>query len=283
MNGLVSAIITTYNREPELIRRSVESALGQTYGELEIIIVDDNPSGSEISQRVKQYIESYPQITYIKQNGNKGACLARNLGAKCAHGEYLAFLDDDDEWDCMKIQRQVQTFISKEDPLLGMVFCNGILATKIGRHYKKQDYIVKNVFGKDVSFKMLLRENCIGTTTGPLIKKSSFFENGGFLKDLPARQDYELWLRIAQRCHVWGINEKLFTHYVEKREQISGNPRKAVKGYQYIYFKYLRELYRDKEANISMLKAIQSYLDEYDKAKAFWLYVYIQIVKRFTS
>ena len=111
MNELVSAVIITYKRKPEIVKRALESVLSQTYRPLEIIVVDDSPCDYELRSQVRETVESFnEEICYIQHEKNCGACVARNTGLKRAHGKYIAFLDDDDEWVSDKIEKQIAAF-----------------------------------------------------------------------------------------------------------------------------------------------------------------------------
>ena len=118
---LLSVIITTYNRDLKIINRAVISVKNQTYPWIEIILVDDNLNNSKLSARIYAYCKK-ENIIYIKQFGNQGACNARNLGAANSHGEYIAFLDDDDEWMPSKASEQVNTLKKG----YGLVFSKGL-------------------------------------------------------------------------------------------------------------------------------------------------------------
>ena len=108
---MVSVIITTYKREPETVERAAKSILEQTYKDIELIIVDDSPASFDkriaVEKRVKELSSS---IKYIKHETNMGACAARNTGIRSANGEYVAFLDDDDEWLPDKLEKQMKKF-----------------------------------------------------------------------------------------------------------------------------------------------------------------------------
>ena len=90
----VSVIIPTYNRA-NLIGRSIQSVLGQTYRDFEVIIIDDN-STDNTGEVVRSFRD--PRIIYIKLSSNSGVSAARNQGIQMAKGTYIAFQDSDDEW-----------------------------------------------------------------------------------------------------------------------------------------------------------------------------------------
>jgi glycosyltransferase involved in cell wall biosynthesis len=103
MNPLVSAVIPTRNR-PRLVCRAVRSALNQTYTNLELIVVVDGPD-----QFTVESLEALhePRLRIVALRENVGGCEARNTGVREARGEWIAFLDDDDEWLPEKISRQI--------------------------------------------------------------------------------------------------------------------------------------------------------------------------------
>ena len=98
-NELVSAIITTHDRDPETVIRAVNSVLCQTYGKIELIVVDDSSAKYPKRNAVENAVRAASSdIVYIRHAENRGSCAARNTGLAHANGYYVAFLDDDDEW-----------------------------------------------------------------------------------------------------------------------------------------------------------------------------------------
>ena len=92
---LVSVIITTYHNE-KLLPRAIECLLNQTYPNIEIIVVDDNPPESDARIQTACIMENYPQVIYLKHSRNLNGAAARNTGISVAKGKYIAFLDNDD-------------------------------------------------------------------------------------------------------------------------------------------------------------------------------------------
>jgi glycosyltransferase involved in cell wall biosynthesis len=108
---LISVIIPVYNRT-DLLPRAVNSVLNQTYDNLEIIVVDDG-STEDIEGVLDKFDDV--RIHYIRHEANRGVAAARNTGMRFAHGEYVAFLDSDDEWFERKIERQLSDLIERGD------------------------------------------------------------------------------------------------------------------------------------------------------------------------
>lgn len=101
---LVSAVIPTRNR-PELVTRAVRSALGQNYPHMEVLVVIDGPDSA--TEAVLSAIEDH-RLRVVALPENVGGSEARNVGVRSARGEWIAFLDDDDEWLTHKISLQME-------------------------------------------------------------------------------------------------------------------------------------------------------------------------------
>lgn len=116
---LVSAIITTYKRPPETVERAIKSVEAQTYKNIEIIVVDDSPDSFSGRDDVKTTVSAHEGVKYIPHEKNMGAQVARNTGLNAAAGEYIAYLDDDDEWDNTKTEKQLAAFTNER---IGLVY-----------------------------------------------------------------------------------------------------------------------------------------------------------------
>jgi glycosyltransferase involved in cell wall biosynthesis len=118
MNPLVSAVIPTHNRL-ELVQRAVRSALSQTYSNLEVLVVVDgfDPATVAVLESIQ---ESRLRIIALEKNVRGGE--ARNIGVRQAKGEWVAFLDDDDEWLPEKIAKQI-ALLAHVDPGTNFIAC----------------------------------------------------------------------------------------------------------------------------------------------------------------
>lgn len=106
----VSCIIPSYKRS-DMVIRAIDSVLRQTYKNIEVCVVDDNIPGDEYSCELKHKLEKYQndsRVKYITQQKHINGAVARNVGIKEATGEFIAFLDDDDEWLPEKLERQME-------------------------------------------------------------------------------------------------------------------------------------------------------------------------------
>lgn len=187
---VVSIIIPTYGR-PGLLIRAVNSALNQSYSNLEIIVVDDNNEGSLERSETKQVLNKYlekKEIRYICMEKNSGGALARNKGAEVSTGELICFLDDDDEFLPEKVELQVNKYIelNKTPSVIG-----GYANILDGEGNLKR--IEKNEINGDV-FKVQLRSN-VCTTSIAMINKEVFMKAGGF-SNVPSSQEHTLFIKI---------------------------------------------------------------------------------------
>jgi len=123
---LVTVVIPTYNRA-HLVTEAIESALGQTYPNLEIIVVNDG--SSDETERV--VTEGYgDRVTYVRQE-NRGLAGARNTGIRAGHGDYFAFHDDDDLWVSSKLEKQLAQL--QAHPECALAYCACLEADTEGR------------------------------------------------------------------------------------------------------------------------------------------------------
>lgn len=275
MDKKYTTIIPTYNRPFSYVKRALDSVIAQTRPASEIIIVDDNPNNCVLSCELKDHLGEYQNVTYLKQDGNRGACAARNLGILHASTEFVAFLDDDDIWLPEKSELQLLVFSDDVD----MVYCRGYLQDAFGH---TTSYYPSQSFLDSVSFSDELTYDYIGSTSQAMIRRSCLLGVHGFDISLPARQDYDLWLRLALQYKIIGIRDKLFIHYMHKDGQITSDPHKALTGYRILYSKYKKYYQQNKEAKMSILY----WLTSASKKAHSVLYVYYRMqlfLKRISS
>ena len=250
---MASVIITSYKRPVEIVERAVESVLTQTYTDLEVLIVDDNIDHSPESEQLSKAFSERERVRYIKQDGNKGACAARNLGIRKAKGEFIGFLDDDDTWEKDKLEVQLARF-EGTDEKVGMVYCLGDVIVCTTNPPTVEEYYTTKLYKDEITFKDQLKYDYIGSTSQALIRKSCLVALGGFDESLPARQDYEMWLRISKDYRILGVKKVLFHYYQHDMVQITKSPKKALTGYRIVYKKYKKYYKADKSAHIGLLE-----------------------------
>ena len=159
---MISCIVTTYKRDIDTLRRALNSIVRQTYKNIEIIVINDAPEMKELSIEIKLLIDSYKiPIKYIVHERNMGACVARNTGINIASGEFIAFLDDDDEWLPNKLQEQLRVMLEEKADL---VYCSYYEVNKKGKEKRKVEEFARQGVHDD-EMERLLCYNYIGSTS----------------------------------------------------------------------------------------------------------------------
>lgn len=211
----VSVIILTKNRA-ELLGKALESVLNQTEKDVEIVVVNDGSTdNTEEILRIKS--ENLNKLEIISHQISKGITLSRQEALLAATGEYVAFLDDDDEWsDEEKLKKQLQWFERNVD---GVIVGGGIriisndefLISKQRPNPKFQTTKFRPENDEDIRKIMLFRNNFFTSTV--MVKRQVALDAGGFMKDdVDLAEDYDLWLRIGKLGKMGNIQE-VFTNY----------------------------------------------------------------------
>jgi len=209
----VTVIIPTCNRSAYL-KRAIESVCAQTYTDFEIIVVDD-ASTDDTPEVVAQFADK--PIKYIRHEENKGGSVARNTGIKNSQSEYIAFLDDDDEWLPNKLEVQMNVF-EQSSPQVGPIYSGHSV---IDRNTGKTKGIWRAVKRGNI-FEELMKGNCVSTTSSVVVKRACLEKVGNFDSLLPSFQDYDLWIRIA-RHYEFEYVEDLLVNYYEHEKKIWTN------------------------------------------------------------
>ena len=204
----ISVIIPTFNRK-NYISRSIDSVLSQSAPVDEIIVIDDGSTDGTAEFVRRQY----PSVNIISQE-NKGVSAARNLGIKMAQNQWLAFLDDDDQWLPHKLEKQVELLQHNSDVKLCHTeerwIRRGVRVNQMKKHQK---------FGGNIYQKCL--PLCAISPSSVLLHKSLFKEVGLFREDLPACEDYDMWLKICARYPVAYVESECIIKYGGHEDQLS--------------------------------------------------------------
>jgi len=224
---LVSIIIPIFNRVLYL-PQAIESISKQGYEDIEIIIVDDG-STEDIFSIIKKCQAKYTfKIFYIKQK-NKGPGGARNTGIKQAQGEYIAFLDSDDEWEEEFLKYTLEKLISGEYQWASTAAYRDVI--------NKDEKVTKRSIAQSNSFKetddiyyLLLKENIIVGPSGVIIKRKCFNEVGYFREDLYIAEDWEMWLRLAKsNFQLCRIIKPLYQYKIRQNSLTKTEPLKGLR------------------------------------------------------
>ncbi|MDU5262518.1 MAG: glycosyltransferase, partial [Clostridium celatum] len=175
---------------------------------------------------VESYIKRYKYIKYFKHKKNMGANAARNKGVQLAKGEYISFLDSDDEWLPRKLEKEIQYF--RNDNELVMVYSNMFL---VNENKGKTELFIQDNY-KDKLYGLLCK-NIIGSTSLITIRKNEFTQLKGFKEGLPSCQDWNFYIRVAEKYKIQRIDEALLKYYIHS-DSISGNLENVVNGHKLI-------------------------------------------------
>ena len=208
MDFSVSVIIPTHDRAA-VLGRAIESVLAQTLSPREIIVVDDGSTdGTEALLR-----SAFPQVRCLRQE-NRGVSAARNAGIVAATGEWLAFLDSDDEWLPGKLAAQREALESDPDCRLchaeEIWIRNGKRVNAMRKHEKSGG----NIYRRCLPL-------CVISPSAVVIHRDLFRDYGGFDETLPACEDYDLWLRICAREPVAFVEQPQIVKYGGHADQLS--------------------------------------------------------------
>jgi glycosyltransferase involved in cell wall biosynthesis len=192
---LVSVIIPCF-KQAHYLGEAIESALQQTYGNLEIVVVDDGSPDNilEVARR-------YPGVVLVRQE-NRGLADARNAGLEASRGEYIVFLDADDRLLPRAVELAVREL--QANPDCGFVFGRFERIATDGSPLPTFGF---RAYGDD-QYRDLLSGNHIAMHATVTYRRSALDEAGGFSTSLPhGCEDYDLYLRIARRRSVKGFDE----------------------------------------------------------------------------
>ena len=208
----VSVIIPTYNRA-DLLPRAVNSVLAQTYQDYEILIVDDC-SSDDTQQAIAAFDD--PRIRPFRHDRNRRAAAARNMGIAEARGEYIAFLDDDDEWLPTKLGGQV-VLLDSSLANVGLVYgWMDRMEDSTGRLIPSyRDTIEGDIFEDSLAL------NIPGGTIVLLVRSTVAREVGGFEESLTRFDDADFICRVTQRYDVAVLPEVVAkAHFDHEHEQM---------------------------------------------------------------
>jgi len=252
---LFSIVIPFHNRK-NLLRRSLQSVLNQTYFRSlnpiqgEILLVDDGSDPLEeirfefleeiVSKgnlgRVEDFLPlrlqdfpnevsmqkalvifsatGYELPVFLLRKANGGASSARNLGVRMARGEWIYFIDSDDEWKKEKLAKQIQYGYENPEIRIHQTREDWIRKGRYVNPQKKHRKLSGDLFQSSL-------ELCMITPSSVCIQKTLWEEMGGMDEDLPACEDYDLWLGITARYPVGLLEESLLIRYGGETPQLS--------------------------------------------------------------
>jgi len=210
----VSVIITTYQR-PELALRALRSALSQTHPNKTITVIEDGPE-TPLRQAIADLGRA--DVSYLAHQSNRGLAAARNTGINISSADYVAFLDDDDEWMDTKLAEQIELARTAGDNC-ACIYCAAYIVDDAGR-----------VLGKILpKLKGSIRQEIqrIGLHTIPsscLFSRAALINAGGYDETLRSHIDHDIWMSLARNNYDCAfIGSKLVKAHEHNNERITNN------------------------------------------------------------
>lgn len=220
----VSVIIPTYG-VPIYLDQAIQSVIHQTVNEWELIVVDDNNPQTEGRTKTEQLMDKYQEdsrIIYIKHEKNHNGAAARNTGLNRTSGEYISFLDSDDEYHPERLQKCLAAMEAAFSNVAGVY--TGCEFRRKGKVYHAETNVRSGRFLTETLACTFMF--CTGSNI--FMRKSVIDEIGGFDESFLRHQDYEFLVRVFEKYSIIGISEVLVIKNnenfnrpnVEKQEQI---------------------------------------------------------------
>jgi len=192
---MISAIVTTYNR-PDLVREAIDSALAQTYEDLEVIVVDDGST-----DETPEVLASYGDRIRVVTKPNGGVASARNAGIRASSGELLAFLDDDDIW--LPEKTAVQAAYMAEHPEIGICYTD---CARFNEHGELGDPDRKPLTGRVFTEFV---ENYFIIFSTIVVPRAAIDRVGMFDEEYLRQDDLDFMARILEHYPAGYVDEKL--------------------------------------------------------------------------
>lgn len=208
---LVSIIIPTYGRPSNLIR-AIDSVIDQTYPYIEIIIVDDNGMGTENGIKTSKVLDQYKGVDivkYIQHEKNLNGSAARNSGIIASNGEYICFLDDDDQFLSEKINFQIEYL--EKNLIYSVVYC-------FTNYSKNNDVFYRSKYNMTGNLSFDIFSSLIEFNTSALMfRKTALVSVGGFDVGFLRNQDYEIMIRVCNKFLVGCVSNHLLIVNVDSK------------------------------------------------------------------
>lgn len=250
---LVSVIIACYNGE-RYLQEAIESALGQSHREVEVIVVDDGSTDGS-----SQIAQKFP-VRYIRQE-NRGLTESRNLGIGVSRGSYVVFLDADDRLRPEAIESGLRVMM--EHPDCAMTVGDHLFVSSDGSHLSNS----RKACLQSSHYEELLKSNFIEMISSVLFRRSVLVETGGFDTSLRVAEDYELYLRIA-RVFPISCHPALIAEYRLHQENTSRNSELMLRMTLQVLRRQAQYVRSDRRRLFAFLAGLRNWRKQYGRQLA---------------
>jgi len=213
----VSVVIPTFERVG-FLARAIDSVLGQTFGDVEVVVVDDGPSDA-----IADFVRAHPdeRVRLKRHDRNRGVPAARNTGIAAAEGAYVAFLDDDDLWLPAKLERQLDT--ARElgaEVVHTLVYVTDGEGNVFERPSERGFALFRDVAAAGYPYDLLLRRSSFFINTF-LVARECIERIGGFDEELATVDDLDFVHRLRRAYMLHLVDEPLVKHCRHERNRSS--------------------------------------------------------------
>lgn len=232
--SIMTVIMPVYNRG-NLLSKSVESVLNQSFLDFELLLIDDCSTDN-----TWEIINSYkdPRVKVFKLPFNSGAAAARNLGITKSSGNFVSFLDSDDTFEENFLKISLET-LQKTANNVGFMWTGRNIINKKGAHQQTWKPTGTS------SYLVFLKDIRIGTGAGITLKREVFDKCGKFNEDLPAAEDTEFFFRISQHFDFTYTEECLINIYRNSSDRLSRSYIRIARAYNIFLKDHYQEIDKD--------------------------------------
>ena len=223
--AMVSVIIPAY-RAARYIGQALDSVIAQTYGPIEIIVVNDaSPDSDELEEVLSRFGEG---VRYVRREANGGPGAARNTGILAARGDYLALLDADDYWEPTFLAEQMGYL--ERHPGIDLVYCNATWF--LGESGEVIGTLMSAMPSTgEPSFDSMIRQDCTVGTSAVVVRRQAVLDAGLFDPQIGNySEDFDLYLRLAKSGARLGYHRQLLVHHRVHGESLTAEPVRLLQG-----------------------------------------------------
>ncbi|MBD3196272.1 MAG: glycosyltransferase [Candidatus Lokiarchaeota archaeon] len=267
----VSILLPVYNRS-QYIEKTLDSIINQTFRDFEIIVIDDG-SKDDCPSIIKRYAQKEKRIHDYYHSENKGIALTRNELIQKANGRYIAFIDSDDLWEPVKLERQISVLKEKENLV---VWSEGLLIDEFDKDLDETFTRSLKATNKKKSgdlFNVLLKGNYILFSS--ILFKAKLIENFEFDHRYRLIDDYQLIIYLASRCNFYFIDDPLVKYRTHGKNIIKSNFKILIHDvfriYVNFYYKYNNSINQNMKWVINLIIIeISAFFKQY---RISWMYI----------
>ncbi len=233
----ISVIIPAYNRA-DILPRTIKSVLNQTFGDFELIVIDDG-SSDNTGEVVKEFIQKDSRVKYVYQANSGGAANPKNQAFRLSSGEFIAYLDHDDEWLPNKLEKQLAIFENSTDKKLGLVSCNVLIVNSNNKNSRGVHKMHKFHSIRDL---LLEGGNYAFSNSSVMVTRAVIEKVGPRDESLKLFEDQDIFIRIAAAGYNFSFVDEVLVNYYIDDENLSKDFTKAAPDYERFVIKHFKLL-----------------------------------------